>query len=65
MQCQFCVNNQNVIDYKDTEVLKKYLDPYARISRKRTTGVCAKHQRKIATAVKYARHMALLPFVAS
>ncbi|MEK7535631.1 MAG: 30S ribosomal protein S18 [Patescibacteria group bacterium] len=65
MPCQFCTNNATIIDYKDTELLKKYIDQYARISRKRTSGVCSKHQRKLATAIKYARHMALLPFVAS
>ena len=38
MQCHFCVNNATHIDYKDTETLKKFLDSYARIGRKRTTG---------------------------
>jgi len=65
MQCQFCTNNATHIDYKDVETLKKYLDQYARIGRKRTTNVCAKHQRKLATAIKRARFMALIPYVAS
>ena len=65
MQCYFCVNNATHIDYKDTETLKKFLDSYARIGRKRTTGICALHQRKLAHAIKHARFMALLPFVAS
>ncbi|HEY9582985.1 MAG TPA: 30S ribosomal protein S18 [Candidatus Paceibacterota bacterium] len=65
MQCYFCTNNQVRIDYKELETLKKFLDQYARISRKRTTGVCALHQRKLARSIKHARFMALLPFVAS
>ncbi|HEY4493320.1 MAG TPA: 30S ribosomal protein S18 [Candidatus Paceibacterota bacterium] len=65
MQCYFCTNNATHIDYKDLETLKKFLDQYARISRKRTTGVCSLHQRKLARAIKHARFMALLPFVAS
>lgn len=64
MQCQLCVNNVSHVDYKDLDTLKKYLDPYARISKKRSTGVCARHQRKIATAIKQARFLALLPFIA-
>ena len=64
MQCPLCANNVENVDYKDLETLKKYLDSFARISRKRATGVCAKHQRKLARAVKLARFMALLPFVA-
>jgi len=65
MQCYFCTNNVNHIDYKDLDTLKKFLDQYARIGRKRSSGVCAKHQRKLARAVKHARFMALLPYVAS
>jgi len=65
MICHFCSENQNHIDYKDIETLKKFLDSYARISRKRQSGICAKHQRKLALAIKHARFMALLPFVAA
>ncbi|HEY4482879.1 MAG TPA: 30S ribosomal protein S18 [Candidatus Paceibacterota bacterium] len=64
MQCPFCANNVEHIDYKDIETLKKYLDTFARIGRKRNTNVCSLHQRKLARAVKQARFMALLPFVA-
>jgi small subunit ribosomal protein S18 len=64
-QCYFCTNNINSVDYKKTEVLKKFIDTHARIIPKRETGICAKHQRKLATAIKRARIMALLPFVAS
>lgn len=62
-QCYFCTNNIRIVDYKNTDILKKFLDPYARISPKKRTGVCAMHQRKVAKAVKQARIMALLPFV--
>ncbi len=62
--CHFCTNNIKAVDYKELETLKKFLDPYARIAGHRRSGVCAKHQRQLATAVKRARFMALLPFVA-
>jgi len=62
-QCYFCTNNIKEIDYKETEILKKFLDSYARILKKDETGVCAKHQRKLSRAIKNSRIMALLPFV--
>jgi small subunit ribosomal protein S18 len=61
--CHFCTNNAKYIDYKDTETLKKFLDPYAKIVKHSRSAVCAKHQRKFAVAVKRARFMALLPFI--
>jgi len=63
MQCHFSTNNVKYIDYKDTETLKKFLNPHARILSSKKTGVCAKHQRKLAQAVKRARFLGLLPFV--
>ena len=51
------------IDYKEVELLKKFVSSQAKIIDPRHTGVCAKHQRKLATAVKRARFLALLPFV--
>jgi len=63
-QCYFTVNNVKQIDYKDTEILKKFLNPHARMIAGEHTGICANHQRQLATAVKRARFMALLPFVA-
>ena len=63
-QCYFSANNITQIDYKDTEILKKFLNPHARMIAGRRTGVCAKHQRQMAGAIKRARFMALLPFVA-
>lgn len=61
--CHFCTSNIKQIDYKDTEILKKFLDPYARIAKRHRTNVCARHQRKLSLAVKRARFLALLPFV--
>ena len=63
-QCQFCTNNVKDIDYKDVELLKNYLDTHMRISKHRRTGVCAKHQRSLALAIKRARFLALLPYLA-
>jgi small subunit ribosomal protein S18 len=63
-QCFFKQHNIEHIDYKDTEILKKFLNPHARIIGKKRTDVSAVNQRKLATAVKRARFMALLPFVA-
>jgi small subunit ribosomal protein S18 len=63
-QCYFSSNNITYIDYKDTEVIKKFLNPHARIMARKRTGVCAKHQRMLAEAVKRARFMGLLPYVA-
>ncbi len=59
----FNENNIKHIDFKDVEVLKKFLNPHARIMSRKRTGITAKNQRKLATAVKRARFMGLLPFV--
>lgn len=64
-QCYFCTNNVGDIDYKDVDSLKSFTDPHGRIIKHRRTSVCAKHQRKLATAIKRARLMALMPFIAS
>ncbi len=63
-QCYFTQNNIVHIDYKDVEILKKFLNPHARMISRKKTGVTAKNQRKLALAVKRARFMGLLPFVA-
>jgi len=62
-QCYFTQNGIKFIDYKDTEILKKFLNPHARIMSRKRTGVCSKNQRKLAMAIKRARFMGLLPFV--
>ncbi len=63
-QCYFTQNNIQHIDYKDTDILKKFLNPHARLLSRKRTGVTAKNQRKLASAVKRARFMALIPFIA-
>lgn len=60
--CQFCVDKNKPIDYKDTETLRGLISDRGKIRPRRQTGTCARHQRELATAIKRARHMALLPF---
>jgi small subunit ribosomal protein S18 len=62
-QCHFCQINAQSIDYKDTATLKRYLSSFGKIVPRKRSGVCAWHQRKLALAIKYARFMALLPFI--
>ena len=61
--CAFCVEKVTTIDYKQHDVLRRYLTEHGRLRPRRQTGTCAKHQRALAQAVKRARHIALLPFV--
>ena len=58
-ECYFCVNNLEV-DYKDTRTLRRFINFYMKILPGKRTGVCAWHQRKLATAIKRSRTMALL-----
>jgi small subunit ribosomal protein S18 len=60
--CQFCADKSLVIDYKKTDLLRKYVGEDGRIRPRRQTGACARHQRVVAAAIKQARHIALLPF---
>ncbi len=62
--CAFCAENVNHIDYKDTARLRKFVSERGKILPRRITGNCAKHQRVLTVAVKRARHVALLPYVA-
>ena len=63
--CQFCADKAVSIDYKDVELLKKkYVTERGKIVPKRITGTCAKQQRELTTAIKRARIVALLPYVA-
>jgi small subunit ribosomal protein S18 len=62
-QCFFCSQNAKVIDYHETEILKKFVSSQWKIIDPKHTGVCAKHQRMLAQAIKRARIMGLLPFV--
>lgn len=60
--CQFCADKDKKIDYKDAETLKHYITERGKILPRRVTGTCAMHQRAVATAVKRARVVAILPF---
>ncbi len=61
--CVFC-GKDNEISYKDTNKLKKYVSERGKILPRRVTGCCAKHQRALTLAIKRARHIALMPYVA-
>ncbi|MBI3305180.1 30S ribosomal protein S18 [Candidatus Parcubacteria bacterium] len=61
-ECHFCKHNLKVIDYKDAELLRRFLTGQFKIAAPRRTGLCAKHQRALATAIKRARFLALLPY---
>jgi small subunit ribosomal protein S18 len=60
MECSFCQRNIKNIDFKETQVLRKFISASGKIKPKRRTGVCSTHQRKLAQAIKRARYMALL-----
>lgn len=62
--CSFCVDKITTIDYKDTAKLRRYLSERGKILPRRTTGTCAAHQRQLTVAIKRARQIALLPYVA-
>lgn len=61
-ECYFKVNGITYIDYKDTELLRKFISSYGKIVPRKRSGVSAKYQRKLATAIKRARYMGLLPY---
>jgi small subunit ribosomal protein S18 len=61
--CQFCADKNLKIDYKNVDMLRRYVTEDGKIRPRRQTGNCAKHQRELAGAVKRARHIALLPYV--
>jgi small subunit ribosomal protein S18 len=60
--CSFCADKIPVIDYKDAGRLRRYLSERGKIEPRRKTGTCARHQRALATAIKRARHVALMAF---
>jgi len=60
--CAFCVDKVDNIDYKDIARLRKFTSDRAKILPRRVTGTCAYHQRELTTAIKRARHVALLPY---
>ena len=62
--CGFCVDKVENIDYKDIARLRRYMSERGKILPRRVTGTCARHQRDLTTAIKRARHLALLPYTA-
>ena len=60
--CPLCANKDLVLDYKNADQLKKFINDKGKILPRRATGACAKHQREITTAVKRARHIAIIPY---
>jgi small subunit ribosomal protein S18 len=62
--CIFCKDRIEYVDYKDVVTLRKFVSERGKIRARRVTGNCSQHQRDVATAVKNAREMALLPFSA-
>lgn len=62
MFCHFCRKNINDINYKDIELLSRFISGFYKIKPHKKTGLCSHHQKKIATAIKRARQMAMLPY---
>ena len=62
-QCFFCSQNLKDVDYKEIELLQRFVSGQGKIIDPRYSGICAKHQRKVAQAIKRARYLGLLPFV--
>jgi len=60
--CVFCQNKVAYVDYKDVNLLRRYMSDRAKIRARRVSGNCAQHQRDVATAIKTAREVALLPY---
>ena len=65
MSCHFCKDTVTVVEYKNVNQLRRYISEKGKIRNRRITGACRRHQRQVAVAVKRAREVALLPYVAS
>ena len=63
--CTFCKDKNQLIDYKDTNLLRKYISDRGKIRARRVSGNCVQHQRDVAIAVKNAREVALLPYTST
>lgn len=63
--CYFCQTKTSTVDYKNLQLLRRFMSPHAKILSRERTGTCASHQHRVAKALKRARHMALLPFVST
>ena len=62
MFCHFCRKNIDTVDYKDIELLSGFVSGFYKIKPRKKTGLCSHHQKKVATAIKRARQMAMLPY---
>jgi len=62
-QCIFCKKKIDVIDFKDVQLLSRFLTPWGKMKAGHDTGTCAKHQRRLSEAIKRSRFMALMPYV--
>jgi len=62
--CAFCVDKVEKVDYKDVNMLRRFVSDQGQIESRRRTGTCARHQRRLTLAVKRARYLALLPYTA-
>ena len=60
--CQFCTDKSAWVDYKDTNLLRRFISDRGKIKARRVSGNCVQHQREVAIAVKTARELALLPY---
>ena len=63
--CQYCRDKVEFVDYKDVNLLRRYMSDRAKIRARRVSGNCSQHQRDVATAVKNSREMALLPYTST
>ncbi|MCX6781785.1 MAG: 30S ribosomal protein S18 [Candidatus Magasanikbacteria bacterium] len=61
--CHYCVNNKTAVDYKDIINLRRFVSSYMKIAPRRRSGLCAKHQRQVASAIKRARQASLMSFI--
>jgi len=61
--CLFCVEKNQRIDYKQADILRRFINDTGKIRPRRQTGTCARHQRRLSVALKRARHLALIPYV--
>ncbi len=62
MDCYFCQRNIKEIDFKNTDLLLRFISGLGKIRARKRTGVCSKHQRKLSKAIKRSRHLGLLPY---
>ncbi len=60
--CYFCFKKTDYIDFKNTQILQRFISSYSKIVPKKRSGICSKHQRKLSQAIKRARFMGLLPY---